>query len=83
MNFLNYDEDEIPIRVTKVSVFTSILDLETKNEFFKLRDIDRDHVLWWMNKITGLNYNVCRSDPENSSSSMILCLGDIIIMEDN
>ena len=62
-------------------MYKLINDSEMNKEFFKLKDIDRDNVLWWMNKITGSNYNVCRRNPQNSASPMILCLGDVVIME--
>jgi len=49
-------------------------------EFFDMKDIERDNIIYWLNKITGLNYNLSRSEADNNASPMILYLGDMVIM---
>jgi hypothetical protein len=55
-------------------------DPEIVKTFFLLKDEQRDIILKFINKITGLDYNIVRSDPENSCSPLLLCLGDVVIM---
>ncbi len=66
---------------SNVYVLNLVRDLEGIGSFFKLKDRERNNILEWINRITGLKYNICRSDPDNSASPMLLCLGDVIIME--
>jgi hypothetical protein len=68
---------ETNTRVASINVICSPAITKT---FFLLKDDHRELILNFMNQITGLNYNITRSDPENSCSPLILCLGDVVIM---
>jgi len=63
-----------------IDIFCGVYDLRLIKEFFNMKDIERDNIISWLNKITGLNYNLCRSDEGCSASPMMLCLGDVVIM---
>lgn len=57
------------------------IDVEDVKEFYYMKDRERNNIVSWLNKITGLNYNLRRSDEERNTSPMILFLGeDEIIM---
>lgn len=63
-----------------VDIRCPVYDSTLTKAFFNLKDKERDFILYWLNKITGLNYNVCRSDEERNTSPMLLCLGDVVVI---